>query len=239
MCLDVPCRKVVRFNSDSQDLVGGYSDVALRLLGYFTLPRPLHYLEKRKIYASPKAACIKERFFALPLQGEPVQKTITRCKLEGQKRLCTPGPAACIKDKFPCQRLAEASLPSSALAFYFYEMASSLKEKKITKVVNTLPTSIKETRIPSPKVPCIPFIKRNKINKSMGIRRVTSSSPCLILVTKIERSLLKSASGARKFISVLDGMGMKQSKPGGCSSVKTKLFKPVVKKQCLVLKLLA
>eukprot|EP00983_Pelagomonas_calceolata_P127736 1161439-Pelagomonas_calceolata.AAC.15 len=43
---------------------------------------------------------------------------------------------------------------------------------------------------------------------------------------RVERSLLKSASGARKFISVLDGMGMKlQSKPGGCMGVKTKLFK--------------
>eukprot|EP00983_Pelagomonas_calceolata_P022311 701886-Pelagomonas_calceolata.AAC.1 len=52
--------------------------------------------------------------------------------------------------------------------------------------------------------------------KSMGIRMVTSSSPCLILVTRIERSLLKSASGASKFIRVLDRMGMKlQSKPGG------------------------
>eukprot|EP00983_Pelagomonas_calceolata_P034733 1088124-Pelagomonas_calceolata.AAC.1 len=60
----------------------------------------------------------------------------------------------------------------------------------------------------------------------MGIRRVTNSSPCLILVTRVERSLLKSASGARKFISVLDRMGMKlRSKPGGCMSVKTNLFK--------------
>eukprot|EP00983_Pelagomonas_calceolata_P039576 1137228-Pelagomonas_calceolata.AAC.4 len=53
----------------------------------------------------------------------------------------------------------------------------------------------------------------------MGIRRVTSSSPCLILVTKVERSLLKSASGARKCLRLLDRMGMKlQSKPGGCMS---------------------
>eukprot|EP00983_Pelagomonas_calceolata_P100887 1158624-Pelagomonas_calceolata.AAC.7 len=60
----------------------------------------------------------------------------------------------------------------------------------------------------------------------MGIRRITSSSPCLILVMRVERTLLKSSSGARKFISVLDGMGMKlQSTPGGCMSVKTKLFK--------------
>eukprot|EP00983_Pelagomonas_calceolata_P037470 1136339-Pelagomonas_calceolata.AAC.2 len=60
----------------------------------------------------------------------------------------------------------------------------------------------------------------------MGIRRVTSSCPCLILVTRVERSLLKSASGVREFLSVLNGMGMKlESKPGGCLSVKTKLFK--------------
>eukprot|EP00983_Pelagomonas_calceolata_P024685 777274-Pelagomonas_calceolata.AAC.1 len=58
----------------------------------------------------------------------------------------------------------------------------------------------------------------------MGIRRVTSSSPCLILVTRVERSLLKSASGGRKFVSVLERMYMKlQSKPGGCMSVKAKL----------------
>eukprot|EP00983_Pelagomonas_calceolata_P013820 442742-Pelagomonas_calceolata.AAC.1 len=51
----------------------------------------------------------------------------------------------------------------------------------------------------------------------MEIRRVTSSSLCLILVMRVEMSLLKSASGARKCISVLDGMGMElQSKPGGC-----------------------
>eukprot|EP00983_Pelagomonas_calceolata_P074843 1152726-Pelagomonas_calceolata.AAC.2 len=50
----------------------------------------------------------------------------------------------------------------------------------------------------------------------VGIRRVTSSSPCLILVTRVERSLLKSTSGSIKFISILDRMGMKlQSKPGG------------------------
>eukprot|EP00983_Pelagomonas_calceolata_P024478 771463-Pelagomonas_calceolata.AAC.1 len=40
----------------------------------------------------------------------------------------------------------------------------------------------------------------------MGIRRVTSSSPCLILAMRVERSLLKSASGANKCISGLDRM---------------------------------
>eukprot|EP00983_Pelagomonas_calceolata_P116833 1160355-Pelagomonas_calceolata.AAC.7 len=59
----------------------------------------------------------------------------------------------------------------------------------------------------------------------MGIRRVTSSSPCLILVMRVKISLLKSASGANKFISVLNRLSMKlQGKPGGCMSVKTKLF---------------
>eukprot|EP00983_Pelagomonas_calceolata_P045803 1139880-Pelagomonas_calceolata.AAC.1 len=42
---------------------------------------------------------------------------------------------------------------------------------------------------------------RETRKKSMGIRRVTSSSPCLILAVRVERSLLKSASGANKFIS--------------------------------------
>eukprot|EP00983_Pelagomonas_calceolata_P119831 1160642-Pelagomonas_calceolata.AAC.11 len=60
----------------------------------------------------------------------------------------------------------------------------------------------------------------------MGIRRVTSSSPCLIPVMRVEGSLLKSASGAKTFISVLDRMSMKlESKFDGCMSVKTKLFK--------------
>eukprot|EP00983_Pelagomonas_calceolata_P000619 22399-Pelagomonas_calceolata.AAC.1 len=34
---------------------------------------------------------------------------------------------------------------------------------------------------------CTPFTKRDKRKKSMGIRRITSSSPCLILVTRVER----------------------------------------------------
>eukprot|EP00983_Pelagomonas_calceolata_P007286 237411-Pelagomonas_calceolata.AAC.1 len=43
---------------------------------------------------------------------------------------------------------------------------------------------------------------------------------------KVERSLLKSASGASEFISVQDRMSMKlQSKLGGCMSVKAKLLK--------------
>eukprot|EP00983_Pelagomonas_calceolata_P122444 1160910-Pelagomonas_calceolata.AAC.1 len=94
--------------------------------------------------------------------------------------------------------------------------------------VKTLPTSNKEKRIPGAEAPRIPFTKRNKRKKSMGIRRVTSSNPFLILAMRVERSLLKSASAsdAKKFKSILDGMGMKlQSKPGGCMRVKTKLFK--------------
>eukprot|EP00983_Pelagomonas_calceolata_P014183 452905-Pelagomonas_calceolata.AAC.1 len=60
----------------------------------------------------------------------------------------------------------------------------------------------------------------------MGIRRVTSSSPCLILVMRVEKSLFRSASGASKFTSILDRMGMKlKIKPGGFMSVKIKLFK--------------
>eukprot|EP00983_Pelagomonas_calceolata_P062100 1147139-Pelagomonas_calceolata.AAC.1 len=60
----------------------------------------------------------------------------------------------------------------------------------------------------------------------MGIMRVTSSSPSMILVMRVERSLLKSMSGACEFISVLDRVSMKlQSKLDGCMGVKTKLFK--------------
>eukprot|EP00983_Pelagomonas_calceolata_P072983 1151960-Pelagomonas_calceolata.AAC.2 len=60
----------------------------------------------------------------------------------------------------------------------------------------------------------------------MAIRRVTSSSWCLISVVGVGKSLLKSAYGANKFTSVLDRMDMKlQSKLDGCVSVKTKLLK--------------
>eukprot|EP00983_Pelagomonas_calceolata_P081066 1155413-Pelagomonas_calceolata.AAC.1 len=60
---------------------------------------------------------------------------------------------------------------------------------------------------------CIPFTDRNKRKKSMGIKRVTSSNPCLVSMMGVEISLLKSASGANNFISVLDRMSMKlQSK---------------------------
>eukprot|EP00983_Pelagomonas_calceolata_P079014 1154481-Pelagomonas_calceolata.AAC.2 len=56
----------------------------------------------------------------------------------------------------------------------------------------------------------------------MGIRRITSSSLCL----RIERSLLKVAPGANKFISLLDRMSMKlQGKIDGCLTVKSKLLK--------------
>eukprot|EP00983_Pelagomonas_calceolata_P111498 1159788-Pelagomonas_calceolata.AAC.1 len=89
---------------------------------------------------------------------------------------------------------------------------------------------MKEKRTPTAEAPCIPStnLKRNKRKKSVRIRRVTSSSSFLILVTRVERSLLKSASCASNVISVLTGqrMSMKlQSKVGGCMSVKTKLLK--------------
>eukprot|EP00983_Pelagomonas_calceolata_P068809 1150096-Pelagomonas_calceolata.AAC.2 len=68
------------------------------------------------------------------------------------------------------------------------------KEKSLRQ-----PRGPEEKRIPRAEAPCIPFTKRNKRKKSLGITRVTSSSPCLILVTRVEWSLLRSASGARKF----------------------------------------
>eukprot|EP00983_Pelagomonas_calceolata_P104918 1159077-Pelagomonas_calceolata.AAC.4 len=97
------------------------------------------------------------------------------------------------------------------------------EKTRTTQAMATLPTSIKEKRIPRAKAPCIPSTKRIKNRspsreekKQSGIRRVTSSttsSPCLILVMRVERSLLKSASGASKLICELDRLSMKlQSK---------------------------
>eukprot|EP00983_Pelagomonas_calceolata_P069803 1150511-Pelagomonas_calceolata.AAC.3 len=62
--------------------------------------------------------------------------------------------------------------------------------------------------------------------RPMGIRRVTSNTPCLVscLVMRAERSFLKIVSGASKFISVMNSMKL-QSKVGGIMSVKTELFK--------------
>eukprot|EP00983_Pelagomonas_calceolata_P066010 1148826-Pelagomonas_calceolata.AAC.2 len=67
---------------------------------------------------------------------------------------------------------------------------------------------------------------QGKQKKAMGIRRVTSRSPCLILLMRAERSLLESLSGASKFVSILDRISMKlQSKLGGLVSVKPNLYK--------------
>eukprot|EP00983_Pelagomonas_calceolata_P079792 1154869-Pelagomonas_calceolata.AAC.2 len=56
--------------------------------------------------------------------------------------------------------------------------------------------------------------------------KVTSSTSCLTLLITVERNFLKSASGARKFIGVLDKTSVKlQSKLGDLVSVKTKLSK--------------
>eukprot|EP00983_Pelagomonas_calceolata_P056618 1144675-Pelagomonas_calceolata.AAC.1 len=66
------------------------------------------------------------------------------------------------------------------------------------EAVKTIPTSIKEKRIPRAEAPCIPFVitKSNKRKKSVRTRRVTSSSPCLILLMRVERSLLENEPGA-------------------------------------------
>eukprot|EP00983_Pelagomonas_calceolata_P043921 1139084-Pelagomonas_calceolata.AAC.2 len=72
------------------------------------------------------------------------------------------------------------------------------KKRKTTQGIKTLPTSIKEKRIPRAEAPCNLFTKRNKRKKSMGVRRVTSSSPCLIMLMRVERSLFESSFGASK-----------------------------------------
>eukprot|EP00983_Pelagomonas_calceolata_P069570 1150410-Pelagomonas_calceolata.AAC.4 len=82
------------------------------------------------------------------------------------------------------------------------------KKRKTTQAVKALPTLIKENRTPRAEAPCIPFTKSNKRKMSVRIRRVTSSSPCLILLMRVERSILDSAPGASKFASLLDRMSM-------------------------------
>eukprot|EP00967_Tisochrysis_lutea_P001251 scaffold1645_cov16-Tisochrysis_lutea.AAC.1 len=79
--------------------------------------------------------------------------------------------------------------------------SAAVKQRKTRQVVKKLPTSIKDKGIPRAKAPCISFTKRKR-KKLMGITRVTSSCPCLILVVRGERSLLKGVSGPRKFICV-------------------------------------
>eukprot|EP00983_Pelagomonas_calceolata_P035563 1112870-Pelagomonas_calceolata.AAC.1 len=84
------------------------------------------------------------------------------------------------------------------------------------QAVKTLTTPIKEKRVPRAEAPYIPLTKRNKRKKLMGIGRVNSSRPCLILMVRAGRSLLKSTSGASKLICVLDRISVKlQSKLGG------------------------
>eukprot|EP00983_Pelagomonas_calceolata_P065980 1148812-Pelagomonas_calceolata.AAC.9 len=74
------------------------------------------------------------------------------------------------------------------------------QRKKATQAVKTLPTSNKGERVPRAKAPCIPSTKNKK--KPMGIRRATSNSPCLILVMRVEISLLESASSANKHMNL-------------------------------------
>eukprot|EP00983_Pelagomonas_calceolata_P047055 1140444-Pelagomonas_calceolata.AAC.1 len=77
------------------------------------------------------------------------------------------------------------------------------------QAVKALPTSIKEMMIPRAKV-------------LGGLLAVTMPD----LGDECERSLLKSASGANEFISILERMSMKlQSKLDGCMGINTKLFK--------------
>eukprot|EP00983_Pelagomonas_calceolata_P026559 833126-Pelagomonas_calceolata.AAC.14 len=119
---------------------------------------------------------------------------------------------------YSCNGLYAAAVPppTVAQALCLHKRKGKENNAGSATSVKTLPTSVKEERTPRAKAQCIPFTKRNKRKKSMGISRVTSSSPCLILVMRVYRSLLKSGPGAGKFIGVLGGMGMKlQSKLGG------------------------
>eukprot|EP00983_Pelagomonas_calceolata_P023442 738465-Pelagomonas_calceolata.AAC.1 len=106
----------------------------------------------------------------------------------------TGGTAICIRDTI-------------ALATQCSPACLNSKKRKTTQAVKTLPTLIKEKRMPRAEAPCIPFTK-------------------MILLMRVERSLLESAPGASKFASILDRMSMKlPSWPGDFVIIKTKLFK--------------
>eukprot|EP00983_Pelagomonas_calceolata_P093923 1157830-Pelagomonas_calceolata.AAC.1 len=77
---------------------------------------------------------------------------------------------------------------------------------------------MREVRMPRAEVQCVPFTKRRK--KEVGVsQNAYLLCPLPDLVMRVERSLLKSVSGA------LDRKSMKlQSKLGAFVSVRTKLF---------------
>eukprot|EP00983_Pelagomonas_calceolata_P009381 303600-Pelagomonas_calceolata.AAC.3 len=86
------------------------------------------------------------------------------------------------------------------------------------QAVKTLPATNRKRGYLGPRHRVSPSPRETR-QESMGIMRVTSSSP-------VGRSLLKSASGASEFIGVLDRMSTKlQNKLRSCISVKTKLLK--------------
>eukprot|EP00983_Pelagomonas_calceolata_P104397 1159018-Pelagomonas_calceolata.AAC.8 len=90
------------------------------------------------------------------------------------------------------------------------EVASQInygRKEKATQAVKTFPVSIVK-RIRRPETPCIPFTKR-KDTEVNGVQESNEQYSLPDLVMRVERSLLKSASGASKSISVLDGMSTK------------------------------
>eukprot|EP00967_Tisochrysis_lutea_P133767 scaffold235334_cov18-Tisochrysis_lutea.AAC.1 len=68
------------------------------------------------------------------------------------------------------------------------------KRKEIVQAVKTFPTAMKVKGMPRPEALCIPLREEQKEERSMGISRVSSSAPCLTLMMRAGRSLLKSAT---------------------------------------------
>eukprot|EP00983_Pelagomonas_calceolata_P117897 1160452-Pelagomonas_calceolata.AAC.8 len=103
---------------------------------------------------------------------------------------------------------------------------------KPTQAVKALPTSRKRGHL-GPRHHVFPPPRERKsqsidqsINGDQEGYNVTSSSPCLISVMRVEISLLKNAPGANELISILDRMNTKlRSKLDDCMSIKTKIFK--------------
>eukprot|EP00983_Pelagomonas_calceolata_P054559 1143739-Pelagomonas_calceolata.AAC.6 len=89
--------------------------------------------------------------------------------------------------------------------------------------------------MPWSKTPCILSTEKRR-GKSKRIRRITSRTPCLILLARVKNNIFKSASGANKLLSVLDRISMDristklQSKLGGFVS-PDQAFKGAPKKR--------
>eukprot|EP00983_Pelagomonas_calceolata_P130850 1161721-Pelagomonas_calceolata.AAC.1 len=74
-------------------------------------------------------------------------------------------------------------LNSTAIQFQVGKEDCAEKKRRTMQAAKTLPTSIKDKRIPWAEPPCIPFTKRDK--ERVNVDQDTSSRPCLILRVEV------------------------------------------------------